>query len=662
MPSVIGEWIERQRMEAMRGINNSGPTLKPMLPLAQRMVEESAEREMPGSMMRGSDGAIFTGRGAPDDVAGVVHGNEMVVEEKMINDLGGPEETRDTLEKEREKRMYGNVRGFQTGTGSGTAAKPNYKSITNRAVKDLQNISAGESKAAETAGRVARQRLGGAQAAELGGFRQNLAQQNVDEGAARSAMALERIRQGSQTAGLEGDLAVEKSRAAERATSQLADVGLRGQQMEQQDEHFDRSMKLNEKQFDFTKSRQIAADQIGAGDFEGAAKTYADMGVTVDMTKLQDRDRAEKFNTAMDGVSTAMANGIGFENDTVQMQLQKAYAAQNPEVDLSKPENRERYDQWAKDTFKGMQIKSDPIAGPISSIQDDTIATWMQGSLPEGMTLDNYEYAGAKGVEAGRRAMITLMGPGGGMGFDEAGNLTVDTTNEAWAAVGLLNTDEFGNVTPRVGTTPEERDEIERKKAITGSSEFKDLETGRVMYKDGKKITKTGADTFIETAMTDADKVDQRIQSAAIGDEVTVNEKTYVKDRLGNAVELEDAFDFGTNGDRFSHNEAALNVGGEWVYFSGGEVFRVDRAVRGQDPRIAENNLGWPGGKLPRGTYRAKKIKIGEDADVPESAKGKEMLVFENIETGDKYLAPKDYSDDGHSYLTLALREEYGLK
>jgi len=538
----------------------SGPTVEQVLPFAQRYGIDPELLATPQTNGNGNgDSARPTGRGPSGDVAGVVHNNEMVLEEDLVQNLGGPQNARGKIEelatmskepgipKPRGEKQNG-LPGFQEGTGDQTAEErakrikkggeeavagidlpdvtkrgpSRFEKVTEEGISGIRDIAAGKSKALDISSQASREQLAGRQSAESAAQAQVLAQRGVEGGTAAAAKARERRRTGIETGQLETEIRQEKAAATERATNRLAEIGFRGEQFEESRRQFEiqteqrqtefkenvrqfgEATALKQEELNFSNNQVLANIALKVGDFDAAGNAYAKMGVNVDMSKLETQQKQQDFANSMADLSTSIASGFDEDNQAVQNQLNQAAAAQN--IDINTPEGQ----KWKSDTFKGIQLSQDPIHSVVSTMTDETMNTFLSTTVGLGdpdFNIDDFEFAGFKGVEAGRAAMTNLMITGG---IDPVTGET-DSDNPAWdifrtnqekteegtpeepavktqskfddefiqgAEVGEVTEDNRGNTIVRTGEGPNDFTKVDTEVNVTGEGRLGGKDVG----------------------------------------------------------------------------------------------------------------------------------------------------------------------------------------
>ena len=232
------DFIEQMRQKY--GVGNNGPTLHPVSPTPVRYGLNPEDFAMPNTDQGAAPGGMrYTGRSAdgsinPSSPAGIVHEGEMVVEKPMVDAMGGPEKARKGMEQVAGRGM----RGFQEGTGAGTADNPvvhilnlpdptqrassNYSNVTRTGIAGIENIAAGRNAAVDTSVAEAINRTAGTGSAAQQVLQQRLAQSGTGEGASRVALAMQTRDTQEQISGIRSAGAVEKAREAQAASTQLA--------------------------------------------------------------------------------------------------------------------------------------------------------------------------------------------------------------------------------------------------------------------------------------------------------------------------------------------------------------------------------------------------------------------------------------------------------
>ena len=189
--------------------------------------------------------------------------------------------------------------------------------------------------------------------------------------------------------------------------------------------------------FDYNNATNAINAAIAAGDFKGATAISAALGWNIDYTKVADEADQAVFADSMGMVQGLITQKPGqdwlavLQDPAVRDYLNKAYKTTGGE-----PGGLE---EWAKNTLTGMILANDPMYASIHSMSDTTMTNFMttsvgtkpDGSLKDGWTIDDYEYAGQKGLPAARLAVTNLF-IGGGIVFDAQGHPMSVGDNPAW--------------------------------------------------------------------------------------------------------------------------------------------------------------------------------------------------------------------------------------
>jgi hypothetical protein len=316
-----------------------------------------------------------------------------------------------------------------------------FSGVTDEAMKNLQDIASGNSDAMKTVSQVQGRQLAGVQAARSSRLGQELAQQGVEGGAARVAQAMERRQAGTEQAQLKGQLAVEEQQRRERATSQLVSAGLQGEQLEEAQHQFDvgiqkwgkefeeaskqwganfkqrqaeftqtanqwgKEFALAQEKFNYGKAQDTIQAQLAAGDFDGAAATYKNLGVTINVDSLKDAKVREDIGNAMSDFADYSIT-FGANSPQAKGALEKVFKLQNPGVDITTPEGKALMDDYVTKSTSSYEIESSPYRSALESMfpaDDEATAAKNAGILASSFgieNLDDFEFNGSKGQDA----------------------------------------------------------------------------------------------------------------------------------------------------------------------------------------------------------------------------------------------------------------------
>ena len=446
-------------------------------------------------------GARYMGRGGDNIIqannpAGIVEENEMVIESPMVDKIGGPSRVREGLEVMADLRKTGAARSYQTGTGSGTAGDPgddapdpdlnavdNYKpktaadlglekppefksgedvikdipkrgeseyaETTKTAMENIKDVASGDSETMKMVSDVANRNLSGSQAVRSQALAQQLAQQGIEGGAARTAMLMNRQQAGTEKAQLESDLAIEEQQRMERANETLVNAGFRGQELEEAKHQLDvnvakwgadyerltkqwgadfkqrnaqfvatanqwgKEFALAQEKFAYNKKADQINAMMQAEDYDGVANAWGDLGVTLNVDALKDKALSRDIADSMDEFASN-AQTFGADSEQATASLEKAFALQHPEAFDENgnitTEGQAQRDAWVKNSREGYEIRTSPYRSAVA----DMFPMGADGKLtPEAIdradnlaasfgfdNLEDFTFNGGNGAEA----------------------------------------------------------------------------------------------------------------------------------------------------------------------------------------------------------------------------------------------------------------------
>lgn len=348
---------------------------------------------------------------------------------------------------------------------------PKYKGAIDTSLEQTQDIARGESEVQKTIINRAMQNFDAKSQTEMNKLKMRISNNpNMTDAQKRSAMASAIRNMSSQRAGLSGQLAEQSMDRAEKAIGDVADIAGRQQDFERIKQQFEiereTANQIYEKNFDYnqtynnnvqsylaSKDRRdfeykAAYDEaqsfIQAGDYEGANAAYDKLGFKVDMSKAveaqtrqiqaeemdlrkgeqdiqageldlegmkrqAESDIQKSIGNAFASIGNDIANGWDFEHKTVQEDLKRAYELQFGEGTATGPE----YEKWANETFTAMKIKSHPVWGPVDDFGEDFIEDMLTAEFKTDenpdWTIDDYEFAGKTGIEAGKMNLADII-------------------------------------------------------------------------------------------------------------------------------------------------------------------------------------------------------------------------------------------------------------
>ena len=657
MPNTL-DFIEQMRQKY--NVGNSGPTVHATLPTPMRYGMNPEDFAAPDANPQNGNGTRYTGRSAngginPNAPAGIVHEGEMVVSKPNVDMMGGPQNAQKQLEN---NVARGGMPGYKAGgvvTNPSDPANPGgaqtttsildtdqpdlsrtgtseYSKVTQQGIKGIQDIATGVTDTQKALEKTTMNKMGGEGAARTAALNQSLAQAGAEGGSARVAQAMESRQQGMEKADVRGRLAVTREQEQTQATKDLADIGMRGEQIEEAKHQFDVSTQQHQAEFkentrqwgeqfaqsksetDWNHNSLMAQNMINAGDYEGAAKTYAKMGYVnsdgspmFDTSVLKDKANQEKLNSGMDGVASAIASGLSLDNAVTQDAMKRTYEATHPgkkaegSGDPLKPND---YDNFAKATYDTARSNNDPVQHAIKSMTDETLSG-IFGDLNKYQSPNFKDAKGKplKGRIAAEREMSRMTT---GFDIDEQGNLhmidpdTFDVADEP-------KSDDKGDVSTEAVKDTKQLQALNSLSKNPKEGEEQKLTTGTYTFKDGKWHKGTaakGTSTWTGTVNgVKYSKIDE-FKNSAPGSTVEYGEGSYyVPKDGGEPFEIDttditnsehgSGIEVASDGKLKKHTGAAGQSGG-WEDVAEGETIRLKK----------------PTGKYKKGVYRVENNKL----------------------------------------------------
>jgi len=317
-----------------------------------------------------------------------------------------------------------------------------FQGLAKQGLQGLRDIQRTGGEAGKMAGDIARTNLQGTQAAESMAQRLALAQGGVEGGAASAAQARLNRQAGLQTAGLEGQLAVDQAARSERASNTLAQLGMQGLSLEETARQFDANFGLSKDKFmednrrygldyalrEAATNTNIAATQadaaLAAGDLEAFGQIWNNAGVAIDTGKMLTKQQNEQLGNSLGNFTDYINNNPDADlNDPVVMQdLTSAWEA------MGKDPTDPAFNKWAQDRIDTARTMADPYARAVAALTDDTLDAMITANTDSPA---DWNYKGVGGAQGMRNAITAALATGGiGM---ENGEINFD--NDAIRAI-----------------------------------------------------------------------------------------------------------------------------------------------------------------------------------------------------------------------------------
>ena len=487
--------INAEDVKAAGGPKRINSEVQKLKQLENRGVPGFAEGTS-NSVVRGVQSSLDSAQNAISDQQAAVQARSDVGRTQGTGDLPGAVKTPDTDT---------NIPGTTTPPPGSPTADMGFGDITKNALQGLRDIQRTGGEAGKMAGEMAKTGLRGQQAADSTAQNLALAQSGAEGGAANAAQARLQRDQGIQTAGLEGQLAVDQAARSERATSMLANLGMQGLSMEESARQFDANFGLNQDQFkenvrqfgldhalrvaesNVNVASKVANDMLAAGDIEGFVSAWAKAGITIDPTRLQDSQAQQDLGAALGNFGDYMTTNPNADltDPTVMKDLSDAWTA------MGKDPNTPEFTTWANNQISNRKTMADPVWGPISSMTDESLEALVLANDGDFATFNYKGIGGAAGVRMALAGAVLT----GGVNIVDG---EVNFENDAMKAL-------FGN--DIAGDEP-------------AAEEFKfldDMETADEIqaYADGKSLGLKKEDynslEDFRTAVKDAEKVEEPV-------------------------------------------------------------------------------------------------------------------------------------------------------
>jgi len=263
----------------------------------------------------------------------------------------------------------------------------------------------------------------------------------------------------------------------EEFKSQFDDqMELNWSQFEQDKTEFGLDYALRAMTYNFETNTILAEAAIAAEDFETASEYYGLAGMKattttvydangnpvttvdfdpavhgIDFTRLEDAATRVEFDEALSGVRDSILNmGDGVHDIDTYGDIEGDSPLMNSLEDMyeagtGKAPSGADFENWAMNQLDGIRLSQDPYHSAISGLDDSTIEAIIEGR-GLGDDVNAFEFGNATGIEAGRRALVSIMA-GGGMTITEDG-ITYNTDSPAWSvfAPPAINTKDLSDV------------------------------------------------------------------------------------------------------------------------------------------------------------------------------------------------------------------------
>ncbi len=480
----------------------------------------------------GEDGVVQPDRSTGRDML-EFHEGEEVVGNETVNNLGGNEAVRDIIDTELIRKGMdksspggpvvlesgqGNVYGFKhagtvhvdepdttkdpatpdpiidpvadAGPTLGEPPTPPVKEaptpfdqtgvgqIQKEMLQETRDIATGKSKLMTSLANQGFQNLDARQQTRLTQTAMQIASDpNLTEGQQRSMMSQTMRQHGIEQSELAGDLAIASMKEARLAIAESFKQ-TRGIQ-----DYKERRRQWQEN-FDYKNATNAINAAIDAGDFEGAATMWDnELGIKIDYSEVIDARDQKAINNSLVNISANVAAGMDIDNDVMVRDLTNTWEKMHPGKPFN-PESGTDSGDWARTTIDQMKRQSDPIAGDIYALADDSLSSVIRPSdAAEDWTMDEFEYKGLTGRKAAEAVMIDVKMEKG-FTFDSDGKMTVDWDNPIWAATG---------VTKPAEVDPDEPVKEGYEKFGFTKSEFDNAEIfGEPIFKNNVPYVRTG--------------------------------------------------------------------------------------------------------------------------------------------------------------------------
>jgi len=274
--------------------------------------------------------------------------------------------------------------------------------------------------------------------------------------------------------------------------------------------------------YKWDKGLEKASIMLQSGDIQGYADQLSkNFGINVDVSKLQDEQNNQTYNTGLANLTANIGSNIGFDDPSTQNILKSIAESQG----ISDAD----YDSWAREFYDDVATASSREWQLYGTMNDDQLSNiFRTADTPEGWTLDSFEWGGKTG-RAAALAFLTKLDMTGGIGAD--GEIDYDMLEKLW-----------DSGTTEAGTTAEGEDII----ATAANGTQITVNT----FTDDYVPKKIGNEYWIRTAdgkaMLESEYLDSpnyesdaRFIGKENGERVSIGEREWKKDERGIWSEVE---------------------------------------------------------------------------------------------------------------------------